>query len=129
MPLANPPIPPKFISSNPGGQHVLVKPAHLDELVLRMDGISEVKPAYDIYKPTPAMAELASHLDRLSRTPEEDLCYNHACCDISDAWNQIGAAGKAQVYSGVSAKGGTLVLLFAPIHEHCDYIVEINCRY
>ena len=127
MPSHNPP--PKFISSDPGGQHVLAKPADLEELVLRMPNIAEVKVAYDVYKPTTSMTDLASHLRRLSRSPEDGLCYNHACCDISNAWDGIGEAGKARVYSGVSATGGTLVLVFAPIHFHGDYIVEIDCRY
>ena len=128
MPSHNHPLP-RFFSLDPGGQHVLATPVDLEGLVLRMPNISEVKVAYDVYKPTPPMADLASHLRRLTHSSEDGLCYSHACCDISNAWNEVGAAGKARVLSGVSARGGTLVLLFAPIQHHDDYVVEVNCRY
>lgn len=128
MPFRDLPTP-RFVSVNPGGQHIHSRPADPENLIMHMPDISEIKAVYDVYKPTAPMEDLISHLRRLSDSPESDLCYNHACCDISNAWNQIGAAGKARVYSGVSAKGGTLVLVFAPIHQHGDYIVEIDCGY
>jgi hypothetical protein len=128
MPFRSSPSP-KFICLDPGGQHVRCSPRDLEGLILDVPDLSEIKVVYDVYKPTSAMPEFASHLSRLSRAPEGGLCYNHACCDLSDAWNRIGGAGKAQVYSGVSTKGGTLVLLFAPIQHHGEYIVEVDCRY
>ena len=119
---------PKLIPHEPGGEHVECWVADPEELVGRMPDISDVKEVYDVYKRTSAMSELASHLRRLSRvsrSPKGGLCYSHACCDISDAWQNIGRG--VHVLSGVSAKGGTLLLVFAPTDVD-SAIVEANCR-
>jgi hypothetical protein len=120
---------PRIIPHEPGGEHVECWVADPEELVERMPDISEVKEVYDVCKPTSAMGELVSHLRRLSRTsrtPKGGLCFTHACCDISDAWQNIGRG--VHVLSGVSAKGGTLVLLFAPADVD-SVIIEANCRF
>jgi hypothetical protein len=118
---------PKFISLDCGGEHVECLPGDPEALVIRMPNIWEVKEVCDVYKGTRALAELAGHLLRLSRasrSPKDGLCYRHACCDISDAWEKIGRG--VHVLSGVSANGGTLVLVLAP-SDIDSYIVEVNC--
>lgn len=119
-----------FISIHSGGQHVACSPWDPGDLIQRMSGIWDVEEAFDVNKRTTAMRELASHLRRLSRrspTPKGGLCFRHVCCDIADAWDRVCAGGKAQVLAGFSAKGGTLVLAFAPTgRETC--VVELHCK-
>lgn len=120
---------PMLIPVDSGGQHVECWAGDPEELVERMSSIMEVKDVYNVHKANSAMAELVSHLRRLSpasRGPKGGLCFRNALCDISDAWQNIGAG--VHVLSGLSAKKGTLVLVFAPASVN-SCIAEINCSF
>ena len=119
-----------FVSLHSGGQHVACSPWDPGKLIARMSSIWDVEEVFDVNKQTTAMRELVSHLRRLSRrspTPKGGLCFGHVCCDISEAWNKVCAGGKAQVLAGFSAKGGTLVLAFAPT-DRDTCVVELHCK-
>ena len=119
-----------FISLHAGGQHVVCRPEDPETLIELMSRIWDVECACDVRKPTPSMAQLASHLRRLSPrspTPKGGLCFRHVCCDIADAWDRACAGGKAHVLAGFSNKGGTLVLAFVRT-EHDTGVVEVNCK-
>jgi hypothetical protein len=120
---------PMLIPIDPGGEHVECWPADPEEVIELMSGIMDVKEVYRVCKPNSAMSELVSHLRRLSpasRGPKGGLCFRNVLCDIADAWENIGA--DVHVLSGVSAKKGTLVVVFVPANVG-NRIVEINCAF